>query len=157
MVRRGIVQFLLAAFGLLLASSAAVADQTGPMSLMTASQDLGANYQIGQKVFQTNCAGCHSTGGGRAPQPSVLRSMRPDMIYKALTDGVMKPMAAGLSDAERIAVSEYLAERKMVSAKDVAPPLTCSARHAQFDRMAPPTYAGWGLDLANSHAVSAPT
>ncbi|MCB2048263.1 MAG: PQQ-binding-like beta-propeller repeat protein [Novosphingobium sp.] len=154
-MRGGIVQFVLGVFALFAASNAAASEQTGPLSLMTTSQGLGENYQIGQKVFQQTCAGCHNASGGRAPQPSVLRAMRPDVIYKALTQGVMKPVASSLSDAERIAVSEYLAERKMVSAKDVAPPFMCPAKHARFDRMAPPTYAGWGFDLANSHAVSA--
>jgi len=144
-----------AVLGLFLVVGTASAADPGPLNTMGVPQGLGENYEIGQRVFKANCAGCHSSGAGRAPQPSVLRSMRPASIYQALTDGVMKPMASGLSEAERIAVSEYLSERKLTTTADRPAPFTCKGKQAIFDRKAPPAHAGWGLDLANSHAVSA--
>jgi polyvinyl alcohol dehydrogenase (cytochrome) len=116
---------------------------------------IGASFEIGQKVYKSTCSGCHDSSGGRAPQPAVLRNMRPETIYRALTDGVMKPMAAGLSDAERVAVAEYLALRKLVGPDSAPKVLACDAKHARFDLSAVPTFTGWGFDPANTHAVSA--
>jgi polyvinyl alcohol dehydrogenase (cytochrome) len=116
---------------------------------------IGENFAIGQRVFKANCAGCHEGSTGRAPQPTILRNMRPATIYRALTDGVMKPMAAGLSENERVAVSEYLAMRKLTAEGANARPFTCDARRAGFDRRAVPSQSGWGFDPANTHSVSA--
>jgi polyvinyl alcohol dehydrogenase (cytochrome) len=116
---------------------------------------IGESFAIGQRVFKANCAGCHEGSTGRAPQPAVLRNMPPETIYRALTEGAMKPMASGLSEGERVAVSEYLAMRKFADAGVKLQPKTCDARHARFDRKAVPTHTGWGLDPANSHAASA--
>lgn len=116
---------------------------------------IGESFEIGQRVFKANCAGCHEGSTSRAPQPAVLRNMRPETIYRAITEGVMKPMAASLSEGERIAVSEYLAMRKFANADAKVSPKACDARHSGFDRKTVPTYTGWGFDPANSHAVSA--
>ncbi len=142
-----------AALGLMGPAATARAGDTGPLSVMSAPGGIGANHEIGLRVYKENCAGCHSAGTGRAPQPSVLRSMRPATIYRSLTEGLMKPIAAGLSDAERIAVAEFLTERKLTSAASEARPFTCSGRQALFDRKLPPSHAGWGFDQANSHSV----
>ncbi len=116
---------------------------------------IGESFAIGQRVFKANCAGCHEGSTSRAPQPAVLRNMRPETILRALNEGVMKPMAGSLSEGERMAVSEYLAMRKFASADAKVSPKACDARHAGFDRRAVPTQTGWGFDAANSHAVSA--
>lgn len=150
----GMMRWLGAMLALLMTTGTVLAADPGPLTSMGVPQGLGENYEIGQRVYKANCAGCHSTGMGRAPQPSILRAMRPASIYQALTEGVMKPMAAGLTEAERVAVSEFLAERK-IGAGSAAPTFTCKGRQAQFDRKQPPAHAGWGLDPANSHAVPA--
>jgi polyvinyl alcohol dehydrogenase (cytochrome) len=154
MARWGIMPGFGALLALLLVPGTSQAADPGPLTTMGVPQGLGENYEIGQRVYKANCAGCHNTGAGRAPQPSVLRAMRPASIYQALTEGVMKPMAAGLSEAERMAVTEFLAERKF-GAGSATPTFTCQGRQARFDRRQPPAHAGWGLDLANSHAIPA--
>ncbi len=116
---------------------------------------IGESYATGLRVFKATCAGCHVGSTSRAPQIAVLRNMPPATIYRALSEGVMKPMAAGLSDGERIAVAEFLAMRKLAAA-DTGPQIkTCAAAHAGFDRKAVPTYTGWGFDPSNTHSVSA--
>ena len=116
---------------------------------------IGENFAIGQRVYKQTCAGCHDSGLSRAPQPPVLSNMKPQTIYRAITEGAMKPMAASLTDKERVAVAEFLSHRKLTDAGSTGPTHMCNARHAAFDRKAPPTHAGWGYDMANSHAVSA--
>ncbi|MBV1918143.1 MAG: PQQ-binding-like beta-propeller repeat protein [Sphingomonadaceae bacterium] len=114
---------------------------------------LGANFKLGKQVYQSSCAGCHDTGVNRAPQKFELDRMRPDAIYKALTDGVMRSMASGLGDTEKIAVSEFLAGRRLSSTAPQPKANTCAGPLAQFDRSKPPAFSGWGLDRANTHGI----
>jgi len=155
MVGRGFLRWVGVALALMLANGAASAADQGPLSVMASPQGVGENYAIGQKVYEQRCASCHSAGVNRAPQASVLRNLRPAAIYRSLTEGVMKPMAAGLSNDQKIAVSEFLAERKLTDTANAPAPFTCSGKAAAFNRKLPPTYSGWGFDHANSHAVSA--
>ena len=62
----------------------------------------------GETVFSGRCKGCHEPAIERAPNRTALSSYRPEQIVDALTNGVMKPMAAGLSDADKQAVAAFL-------------------------------------------------
>ena len=60
----------------------------------------------GEATFSQRCAVCHD--GGSGPPKSVLATHTPAQIVDILTNGVMAPMAAGLSDAEKGAIAAYL-------------------------------------------------
>ena len=60
----------------------------------------------GEATFNQRCAVCHE--GGSGPPKSVLATHTPAQIVDILTNGVMAPMAAGLSDAEKGAIAAYL-------------------------------------------------
>jgi polyvinyl alcohol dehydrogenase (cytochrome) len=60
----------------------------------------------GAAVFESRCKFCHEGGGG--PPKSQLATHTADQIVDILTNGVMQPMAAGLSDPEKKAVAAYL-------------------------------------------------
>ena len=62
----------------------------------------------GEAVFNARCKGCHDPAIERAPGRAALAAFRPEQIVDALTNGVMKPMSAGLSDADKQAVAAYL-------------------------------------------------
>src|SRR5947209_257091 len=62
----------------------------------------------GEGVFNTRCKMCHDPAIERAPTKSTLATYPAATIVDALTNGVMKPMAAGLSDADKQAVAAYL-------------------------------------------------
>jgi polyvinyl alcohol dehydrogenase (cytochrome) len=62
----------------------------------------------GETVFNGRCKACHEPAVDRAPNRATLATMPPATIVDALTNGVMKPMAAGLSDADKLAVAAYL-------------------------------------------------
>jgi polyvinyl alcohol dehydrogenase (cytochrome) len=112
-------------------------------------------FAAGAKVYQNHCAGCHDSGMQRAPQHMLLQDMTPRAIHRALTDGVMRAQGAGLSDEQKVAVAEYLANRKLAAAAATAGVKTCTGAAAVFDMNEPPVFAGWGLDLANTHRVPA--
>ena len=66
-----------------------------------------------EAAFQSTCAQCHENPAARAPDRATLRRISPEGVYAALATGPMAPMAASLTDAQKRAMAEYLADRKM--------------------------------------------
>jgi len=62
----------------------------------------------GQAVFEARCKSCHEPPVERAPSRADLANRPAADIEKALTAGIMKPMAGGMSDAEIHAVAAFL-------------------------------------------------
>ena len=62
----------------------------------------------GAALFDARCKGCHDPALDRAPNRSTLGAMQPTGIVEALTNGVMAPMAAGLSANDKAAIAAYL-------------------------------------------------
>ncbi|HZZ31642.1 MAG TPA: PQQ-binding-like beta-propeller repeat protein [Phenylobacterium sp.] len=62
----------------------------------------------GESLFNARCKACHEPNIDRAPSKATLATYPAATIVDALTNGVMKPMAAGLSDADKQAVAAYL-------------------------------------------------
>jgi mono/diheme cytochrome c family protein len=60
----------------------------------------------GAALFESRCKFCHE--GGSGPSKSVLAAHTPAQIVDILTNGVMAPMAAGMTDADKAAVAAYL-------------------------------------------------
>ena len=70
---------------------------------------LAAHAQgTGEATFNARCKGCHDPAIDRAPGKATLATYPAAQIVDALTNGVMKPMAAGLSDEDKAAVAAYL-------------------------------------------------
>ncbi|MFL6416044.1 MAG: PQQ-binding-like beta-propeller repeat protein [Bryobacteraceae bacterium] len=111
----------------------------------------------GTDVFMEKCATCHGNAlVTNAPQSTILKQMTPEHIYDVLTNGVMKPMAAGLSDAQLRAVSEYLGGRKIDTAEVGAAksmPNTC-LENAGVRSIDGPSWNGWSVDNANTRSQS---
>jgi polyvinyl alcohol dehydrogenase (cytochrome) len=79
----------------------------------------------GSALFDSRCKACHDPAIDRAPNRSTLAAMRSSSIIEALTNGVMTPMAAGLSAADKAAIAEYLT--LMPDAHPAAPGAVASA------------------------------
>ena len=107
----------------------------------------------GGKVYAATCAGCHETGVARAPHPKMLQFMAPESIYRAMTEGVMKPQAAHLTDLEKKQVSEFLTNRKMGAKVSQSAAPTCTGEAAGFDYGRPPSVPNWGLGYGNDRLV----
>jgi polyvinyl alcohol dehydrogenase (cytochrome) len=75
---------------------------------LLAQPALAQTLSSGEAVFAAHCKVCHEPAIDRAPNRTTLSSLPPAQIVDALTNGVMKPMAAGLSDADKQAVAAYL-------------------------------------------------
>jgi polyvinyl alcohol dehydrogenase (cytochrome) len=102
----------------------------------------------GETIFKTACASCHEPAVGRAPSHEQLASLAPDKIVAALTSGVMKPMAASLSEADMRAVAAYLTgQQPVLSSAAAADPPACP-KPATFT-MDGSGWNGWSIDPRN--------
>ena len=72
----------------------------------------------GEAVFGLRCKMCHEPALERAPSLADLAQRPAGDVQKALTTGIMKPMAEGLSTAEIDAVASYIA----AAGRPAAPP-----------------------------------
>jgi len=112
-----------------------------------------AQSPAGDAVFQTACASCHAQPApdSRAPNREVLGQLAPETILTALTTGNMFRQGSALSDAERRAVSAFLAGRPVGTA---APPSTvgrCTATPPPLSATDLTSgWNGWGAGVANT-------
>jgi alcohol dehydrogenase (cytochrome c) len=107
------------------------------------AQDSGQTVNA-EALFTARCGTCHEPAVERAPDRGQLRSHTPQEITDALTIGVMKPMAAGLSPAEISALSSLLGARRAEAANGggIAAPASAPA--------APPAMASAPASVAAS-------
>ena len=122
----------------------------------TAFQELrgrsaAAGQHPGAALYDTYCAACHSKRVARAPDKSFLEMLPGDQILAALTDGVMRPMAKGMSVTEREQVADYLGGS--LDSVPKVPLRTCEGAAAKFDFSRPPRLPGWGMGLSNQRHI----
>lgn len=112
--------------------------------------------QDGNDLYSGRCAACHEAPANeavRAPARSLLASQPPETIYRALTQGVMRIQAAGLSNAELQSVAEYIAGRPM---SDLGLEMTanlCTDNPPMGNPALAPAWNGWGRDHRNARAA----
>ncbi len=73
---------------------------------------LSAVSPRGATLFSEHCAMCHEHPKGNIPPVFVLGYQTPETVIRALTSGVMKPMAAGLSPEDIRAIAVHLTHRE---------------------------------------------
>jgi polyvinyl alcohol dehydrogenase (cytochrome) len=107
----------------------------------------------GKKIYQSRCATCHEMAN-TAPfmNQHVLKSMAPENIVNTLTSGAMRTQGASMSRAERVAVAEFLTDKKL-GAFPPAGSNPCANRPSED--FTGPQWNGWGVDLDNSRFQSA--
>ncbi|WP_327456143.1 PQQ-binding-like beta-propeller repeat protein [Phenylobacterium sp.] len=113
------------ACGLVLAASAAVSSWAPTASAQPSAPNAG------EQIYQQRCKSCHEGGAERAPTPADLARRSKDDIVNALTSGIMAPMAAGLTQADKEAVAGYL-----TAAKTPAPPAAAGRGDVEMPQIA---------------------
>src|SRR5688500_13218993 len=99
----------------------------------------------GGAVYERACAGCHATSGSGAPTRDVLRTLTPEAIHNALVNGKMQLQGSSLTEPERRAVAEFLAERPFGAAPAAAATAAkCTTSTAMSDPARGPNWNGWG-------------
>jgi polyvinyl alcohol dehydrogenase (cytochrome) len=143
-----------AALGLLAAIGAlALAVRAGAVNLAAAAPGDAADPAVarhGSEIYAQRCASCHDVGAGGAPEKQILTFLAPESIHRALTQGVMRPMAAGLSDEDVKSVAEFLSGKRFSAAPA---PKMCAPGASAFDYAEAPPFPNWGLAAGNPHAV----
>jgi polyvinyl alcohol dehydrogenase (cytochrome) len=106
--------------------------------------------QDGAAIYKERCASCHDTPAARVPSLSTIRGMSGEAIYLALTRGVMKTQADGLSSAQIFALLGYIAPTG--GAHAAAPQLTptCQIQPPFSVSANTPEWNGWSTTITNS-------
>ena len=105
----------------------------------------------GAAIYEASCASCHRGDDADAPTRAVLGQMAPEAILGALTTGLMRAQGGALSEAERRAVSTFLAGRSFAGDTPVARVENrCAASPPTTDPDAPGGWNGWGNGPANT-------
>ncbi len=104
----------------------------------------------GAKLYQQYCAACHDHPKDRIPARAVIAKRPPEEALQALTTGLMRTQAAGLTLNERTALATFVTG-KAPSGELTAPAEKnlCARRETPLD-MAAAQWNGWGRDLDNS-------
>jgi len=109
----------------------------------------------GEAIYKVACAGCHDNPEQtRAPAKATLARMRYQTINFALTKGIMRDQAAGLSDQARAQLIDYITGRPRETAETWSRALACTGARAKVD-LAVPTVATFGFDVRNSRNLTA--
>ena len=104
----------------------------------------------GQAVYERACANCHSEAESGAPTRNALRAMTPEAILNALVNGKMQQQGSALSDADRRAVSEFLAARPLGATPASTVASKCATSPAMTDPSRGASWNGWGNGTTNA-------
>ncbi len=120
----------------------------------TAGSALGPRDSLpGAALYADNCAACHNGSVYKAPHFHWLEMMPAQSIHKALTSGIMREQAATLDDQAKVAVVEYLTQKRFDPTQTLVEETTCEGPAALFDAEHATVKVGWGHD--NSRFVPA--
>ena len=106
--------------------------------------------QDGAAIYKERCASCHDTPAARVPSLSTIKTMSGEAIYLALTRGVMKTQAEGLSSAQIFGLLGYIAPTggARVAGPQVTP--TCATQPGFSVSANTPEWNGWSTKINNS-------
>jgi polyvinyl alcohol dehydrogenase (cytochrome) len=131
---------------------------TVPMMMFLLVEFAPAQSPEAGRLFEQNCVTCHGNAAiEKAPDPSVLRQMSPEAVYKALTSGAMVPQAEKLSDQQKRIIAEYLGGRNLVEGSGDAAQMAnkCVSNPPITNLSATPAWNGWGADASNARFQTA--
>ena len=118
------------------------------------AQEAPLNHS-GRAVYARACASCHDNpAGSRAAQLASLQAMTPTRIRDALTQGVMKPMAAGLTGEELNDVVAYLTYGQRAPSSGWTDAIKCGANKTAVDTHLPVISAGFGVNANQTRSLT---
>lgn len=105
----------------------------------------------GKTLFQAHCAMCHvKPPTDDIPPLAQIATLDPNTVVDALTDGNMRIQGQGLTNAERIAVAQFVTGRRLVKRRTEFHEGLCKAAPA-LPRLRPGTiWNGWGANPRNT-------
>ena len=137
------------------AGAAPVAHGDAPAAKPAAPQ-LAAFIAAGEKLYAQRCAVCHDNpDASRAPATATVRRMPAQQIRLALSEGVMKAMATGMTAEQIEQVTTYLTADAGTKVADWVGPLRCAADQRVVDLEGRPTLAVFGVDHVGTRRLTA--
>jgi polyvinyl alcohol dehydrogenase (cytochrome) len=128
-------------------------DLTALREKMDASKSGGNRERLpGAAIYHQRCQLCHEGQVPKAPSRTFIEMMTPEAIHRALSVGIMQQQAAGLSDADKRHVAEYLSGVPFGAPQPPTAPL-CTGAAARFDFARKPDITGWGFTPENTHFI----
>src|SRR5581483_8031020 len=106
--------------------------------------------QDGAAIYKERCASCHDAPKGRVPALAAIKAMSGEAIYRALTSGVMKTQAQGLSTTEIFALIGYIAPTGSSRAATPIFTRTCKDDAPFRPGAESGQWNGWSPSLTNS-------
>ena len=106
----------------------------------------------GPGLYKRLCASCHDTGLNRAPQRDALLTMTAERVLASMETGTMVTMANNRTAAERRALAEFIAGKRLGTSLNTTPPAAamCRTRNASFEPASGPRWTAWGGTSANT-------
>lgn len=108
----------------------------------------------GLTYFQTRCMSCHSERSTTAPTARRIRELTPEQIYAVVSNPSRPEHDAGLTDAQKRRMSEFMGGYRQLGSVEAANPKNfpnaCPANPAMRDPSQGPAWNGWGSDIANT-------
>ena len=120
-----------------------------PGFVMPPENSAGLYPVAGEPVWKAKCAQCHEPAQGRAPTRADLGGRAPEEVYDALTVGIMKSMADGLTDAQLYGLVRFITGKSPVpNAVQPADTNLCKTQGSPIQPKAP-SWNGWSPDGTN--------
>ena len=109
--------------------------------------DLGDRDALpGKPLYYEHCAGCHEAQVYKAPHTTWLELMSPQVLYRAITEGIMQSQAAHLSGGDKQHIVEYITQMRLGD-PDAGPAVAwCEASASEFSTLEENHLTGWGHD-----------
>jgi polyvinyl alcohol dehydrogenase (cytochrome) len=110
----------------------------------------------GAAIYGQRCAACHDNATDRTPTRAMLRTIQPEGIVGALTEGAMRLQASGMTLDEMNAVAAFVSGKPLTGAQAaLTHPNTCKTT-APLAADAKVHWNGWGRDLSNTRYQPTP-
>lgn len=110
--------------------------------------------QDGEELFDARCAACHLNPdpetNAHAPSKEDMARFTPNSVYSALTDGLMRLQATGLTDADLRALAKYLTTKEVSDIQLEVTANLCVSNPPLLDPATAPQWNGWGPDTHNT-------
>ena len=118
-----------------------------------------AQAQDGAALYRTYCAICHEgpSADARAPGREMMKRMSAEQALESLEKGSMRARAAERSRAQRRALAEYVAEKRLGTGSDRPFPKSafCAPAASSTNPLVGPHWNGWANGLTNTRFQSA--
>jgi polyvinyl alcohol dehydrogenase (cytochrome) len=132
--------------------SRAVRSGVGLLFLLSTAR--ASQNPSGVQLFLEKCSICHREGNTvHAPSPEALHDLSEERVLQALETGVMRAQGLQLTEAERMAIAQFLARTESSALK-------VHAGYCQGDPQPlanRPGWPEWGVDIGNTRFVPAST